>query len=220
MTGFRESPISWTGVVSDGRHHLPQRDDLLQALRLLVQHVDGVDGFLGAAHVVHELANLGRRPGRRHADKLRRHQSARALRRVAQEQLELIPGRGVEAVAQPGPVRSLDAAEQADLLVRRHGLHQRGRDIVRQPLDNLVPPFQLGLIEDLNRGVERKRSYDLRGGFRRQVVQRFDDVGGKEVGAGGDEVFGIAGEKVEVLREGSIGASGHGAPGEGEWWGE
>ncbi len=186
---------------------------MLQPLGLLVQDVDGVDGFLGAAHVVHELANLGRRPGRRHADKLRGHQSARALRRVFQEQLELIPGRGVETVAQPGTVRALDAPEQPHLLVCRHRLDQRGGDVVREPLDNFVPSFQLGLVEDLHRSVEGQSPNHLRGCFRREVVQRLDDVGGEKVGAGGDEVFGIAGEKVEVLRERSIGASGHGVPG-------
>ena len=64
--------------------------------------------------------------------------------------------------------------------------------------------------------MEGKRSDDLRGGFGRELVQRLDDVGWEEVGAGGDEVFRIAGEKVEVLRERSIGAGGHGVPGAGE----
>ena len=100
--------------------------------------------------------------------------------------------------------------------IRRHRLDQRGGDVVWEPLDNFVPSLQLRLVEDLYRGVEGQSPYHLRGCFRREVVQRLDDVGGEKVGAGGDEVFRIAGEKVEVLRERSIGASGHGVPGAGE----
>ena len=115
-------------------------------------------------------------PRRRHDDELRRHDAARARRRIGEEQLQSIAGRSIEDLEEPGPVGLFQLAKEIGLLVGGHRLDQRDGATLFEQLEDVAPSIELRLVEKLHREIEGQRGDDARGRLDRELVERLGDI--------------------------------------------
>ena len=164
-----------------------------------VEHVDRVDRFLRAAHAHDVLQRLLHRPIARHGDRFRRHDSARDLRRIAEQQRERLARGRVERLREPVALARRELAKEIGLLIGGHRLEQRRGARGVDLLEDLRAPLELRLVEHLHHEIERKRLDQLRRGIRLQSTQRLRDIHRSHRGEHLRQLGRIAGQEIEEL---------------------